>query len=235
MSVARSLARKTMTGGFGKAPIKSFMAKGDSVLAKRTVKSWDDIRKIGSPVDGKQKTFNESMWEDYYTEVLDSIKDIEDYNAGQLSIIENDLIPEATTFCRLNSDNYDSDEFVEYMQMHLTDGKYEAVSYTVDACAELLTEAWDRAFGYDGVGEKMYGSYSESGRQWNSSVRDVMHGGNRVYGRGGAYANTRYMTAVADYRKFYNSQNAATQHKMDIIRVNNYISTAKNFRVNQKK
>jgi hypothetical protein len=234
MGIARQIARKTMTGAFRGGAMKSLMKNGDSLFDKRKVQSWDRIVNVGGEIDGKQKTFNESMWEDYYTAVLDSLQDIEDYNAGQESIIENDLIPEATLFCRLNSENYDGDEFVSYMQFHLTDNKYEALSNTIDACAELLTEAWDRAFGYDDVGEKMYGSYSASGRQWNSSVKDAMSGGNRVYGRGGAFANTRWMTAAMNYQKTYAAASPAEKHRMKVSRVNGYIAQAKAMRVNQK-
>jgi len=234
MGIARQIAKTTMTGAFRSGAMKGFMQGGQSIFDKRKTQSWDRVVNVGGEIDGKQKTFNESMWEDYYTEVLGSLLDIEDYNAGQKSIIENDLIPEAELYCRLTSENYDSDDFVALMERKLTDGKYEALSDTVDVCAELLTEAWDRAFGYDDVGEKLYGSYSESGRQWNPSVKDAFAGGSRVYGYGGAFANTRFMTAARNYQQAYAAASPKEKHRMKVARVNGYIAQAKAMRVNKK-
>jgi hypothetical protein len=129
--------------------------------------AFSDARKMSGG------SLDEGMWEEYYTEVIDSQKD-KAGNSGQETLLGDDYFgKEAKQFCRSVSSSYNPEAFISSVKNGLGDDYYNAISEITEECAIELVEAWDRAYRNDGVGEKLFGGYGMGGSRRFSTMESA--------------------------------------------------------------
>lgn len=114
-----------------------------------------------SPVVGKQilskaieSKFRNGYWEANTSSVIEQGRK-NDFNPGQEAIFDEYRIL-AEEFCRSNGEEFNPEEFNDYMLFELGDTKYNAINETIEETAEELYDLWDHSTSHDGVGMKKY-------------------------------------------------------------------------------
>ena len=143
---------------------------------------------------GRAPRFDEGIWEEGYTEVIEA-QESKAGNAGQTTLLTEYFPQPAKEYCKKSGETYDAEEFVSFVKNDLGDDYYYAINEIIDECAEELYEIWDRSYSNEGVGEKLFG------------LENNFSGRNRVYGNfSNAIAN---YTAAATARGYDFSGSAA--------------------------
>ena len=101
------------------------------------------------------ETFVDDYWQGGVTDLYSDIQSAPSLNAGQQAILEQNQ-EEIFSFLFEVGQDYDPDQFIDYLQSILDGGKYEALSETWDEYAKELEDVWDHASGGDGYGRKKF-------------------------------------------------------------------------------
>lgn len=104
---------------------------------------------------GTGETFIEEYWQSGSSEEYQNIKNILDLNPGQQAILESEEDSILEYLFNIAED-YNPDEFIDFLQGSLTDGKYEALSITLEDYAVTLEDIWDHSSGGDGYAVKKF-------------------------------------------------------------------------------
>jgi hypothetical protein len=145
---------------------------------------------------------DDNLWEEAYTDVIDSQKD-KAGNAGQETLLGDDYFANhAKDYCRTNGKDYNPEDFISYVQNHLGDEYYNAISEITEECANELYEAWDQSYAGDNIGEKMFGDYTPK----NNRVYGSTAGAAAAY-RAAAIRNGYKAPTSAANRQFNSEKN----------------------------
>lgn len=213
-SVARSLARSAFSSRRlnMKAPRRDYSIN----FKNRFNQSYSRLSSIfDTGGSGNNSYFDNGSWEDYYTEVIDSQKDIPDLNAGQITLLTDYFPDYAKEYCKNFGQDYSEEDFVAYVKVYLGDTYYYAINETIDKCAQQLTEAWDRSYRNDGIGQNLFGGtlsyFSSSGSlygNWSNALSIYQSAAAKRYGtnwQSNASSWKRSASAAANFRKQYSS------------------------------
>lgn len=110
---------------------------------------------VGSSGRSDDQTFVDDYWQGGVTDLYSDIKSSPSLNPGQQAILEqNEEI--ILSYLFEVAEDYDPDEFINYLQSVLDGGKYEALSETWEEYARELEDIWDHSSGGDGYGLKKF-------------------------------------------------------------------------------
>ena len=156
MGVSRYLIR-----GLVKAYRRDLLRKTLAAKARRARRSWLDDLENTADIYSLTPQFDERGWEEGYTEVIDSMVELAG-NAGQETLLTDYFPDPAKDYCRRTEQDYDPDEFIQYVKVDLGDTYYYAINEIIDECASILTEVWDMNYQNDNPLEWLVGSGDRS-------------------------------------------------------------------------
>jgi hypothetical protein len=101
------------------------------------------------------ETFVDDYWQNGIAEKYENMINNPDLNPGQRAILESEEDLIKNYLAEVGAD-YDPDDFLDFLQTELTDGKYEALSITFEEYSEAIEDDWDHSVGGDGFAEKKF-------------------------------------------------------------------------------
>lgn len=116
-----------------------------NVVAGLSTSSWQ-----------KEHYFSEPNWESNYTEILKRQQE-KAGNSGQESILSGDFFDGGSEYCRESGEDYNAEDFVNFLEDYLGESKFNAISEIIADCAVEMYEGLDYSIGGDGVGAKAFG------------------------------------------------------------------------------
>jgi hypothetical protein len=107
-------------------------------------KSWLDELTGLADIYQLSPKFNENYWEANYTEIIESMVDYAG-NAGQVTLLTEYFPDPAKLYCSTAEEDYNPEEFVNFVQGDLGDTYFYAINEIVEECSLILQEVWDQA------------------------------------------------------------------------------------------
>lgn len=175
-----------------------------------TNRNYSAVSEIENLVDLYNLTpqFNENGWEEAYTEVIDSMVEYAG-NAGQETLLTEYFPLPAKRYCAEAEQDYTPEAFVQYVKIDLGDNYYNAISFIIDECSQILYEVWDQNYQNDNFLEVFFGGLDRytPGRTY-SSMREA----------GMAYENARL-------RNGYRPNTTAENQRYNLEKNRTYLRT----------
>jgi len=163
MGIRSTIFRRALNIASGSSAIKRRGPFGRPISNAKMSRLFRDTS------SGRAPRFDDEMWEEGYTEVIEA-QESKAGNAGQTTLLTEYFPQPAKEYCKKSNKDYDAEEFVSFVKDDLGDTYYYAINEIIDECAEELYEIWDRCYSNEGVGEKLFG------------LEGNFSGRNRVYG-----------------------------------------------------